>query len=267
MHGSAGLHSALAIKRQRRLREQAKKRTVERERRLSSSTASIDSEEPHRPVTKRKITAPPDHGLASSVGMLHLGVCFLVLGIFLIGSGILPDDVITWRTGGWWNELITTGVFVTCLGVFLIILNSIVGKKEEDDLNEYVQRQLTRSRSGHRLERDVETGCLTTKHHRKVMEQKREGIERGLDDSDLPSVHSPQSKTNPNNVVFQNGDAHLERILEEEVFERPDDNQTNQFEYARETVSTNTTASMSPATPSETQELLTNSRHHHTGRV
>lgn len=48
-----------------------------------------------------------------------------------------------------------TGLFAVGLGVFLIVLNGLISKREEDDLEEYVQRQLTRSRSGHRLERDV----------------------------------------------------------------------------------------------------------------
>lgn len=55
----------------------------------------------------------------------------------------------------WWNELVCTGLFAVGLGVFLIVLNGLISKREEDDLEEYVQRQLTRSRSGHRLERDV----------------------------------------------------------------------------------------------------------------
>ncbi|KAF2895772.1 hypothetical protein ILUMI_10403 [Ignelater luminosus] len=270
MHGSAGLHSALAIKRQRRLREQAKRRALERDRRLSSSTNSIDSGE-HRPVHKTTQSAPSDHRLATSIGMLHLGVCFLVLGIFLIGSGLLPDDVVTWRGGGWWNELLATGLFVVALGVFLISLNRVMSKKEEDDLNEYVQRQLTRSRSGHRLERDVETGCLTTKNHRRYMEKQREDKERGLSDEELPQVHSPNTKTNsPNNFVYQNGDAHLERILEEEVFERTEeDGKRAEYECLnKESISTTTTASLSPGTPSETRELLSNGRHHqHSTRI
>lgn len=44
----------------------------------------------------------------------------------------------------------------------------MISKREEDDLEEYVQRQLTRSRSGHRLERDLETGGLTTRHNRRM---------------------------------------------------------------------------------------------------
>lgn len=71
----------------------------------------------------------------------------------------------------WWNELVVTGLFLVGLGVFLIVLNRLISKREEDDLEEYVQRALTRTRSGHRLERDVETGGLTTRNHRKSKSQ------------------------------------------------------------------------------------------------
>lgn len=265
MHGSAGLHSALAIKRQRRLREQAKKRAAEqRERRLSSRTSSIDSME-HHPMHAKKLTriAPQEPTLATSIGMLHLGVCFLVLGLFLIGSGLLPDDVFTWRGVGWWNELVMTGLFVLALGIFLITLNRFMSKMEEDNLNEYVQRQLTRSRSGHRLERDAETGCLTTKNHRRLLEKRREDQERGFDppsDNTNVPTHSPSAKHPPNNV--QNGEAPLEKIVEEEVFDKTEVVRP-EFEIVRETVSTTTTASLSPGSPSETKELLANGRHNH----
>lgn len=48
----------------------------------------------------------------------------------------------------WWNELVLTGLFAMGLGIFLIVLNTVISKKEEDDLEAYVQSQLTRSRSG-----------------------------------------------------------------------------------------------------------------------
>lgn len=51
----------------------------------------------------------------------------------------------------WWNELVCTGLFAVGLGIFLIILNSVISKKEEEDLETYVARQLTRSRSGNLL--------------------------------------------------------------------------------------------------------------------
>ncbi|XP_022916546.1 uncharacterized protein [Onthophagus taurus] len=253
MHGSAGLHSAMAIKRQRRQREQAAKKR--RERRLSSRTSSTNSIDRDHPMFRKQSIVPKESTLATSIGMLHLGVCFLVLGLFLIGSGLLPDDMVTWRGGGWWNELVATGIFVAALGVFLIILNRVVSKHEEENLNEYVKSQLTRSKSGHRLEQDLETGCLTTKNHRRILERKREDIERGLGPSDdLPDIHSPLSKIAPNGGMIQNGDAHLEKIVEE-------DNNPQDFEiYFKETISTTTTAS--PGTPSETRELLSNGKQH-----
>lgn len=74
-----------------------------------------------------------------------------------------------------------TGLFLVGLGIFLIVLNRLISKREEDDLEEYVQRALTRTRSGHRLERDVETGGLTTRNHRKSKPQ--HGTLDGLNDS------------------------------------------------------------------------------------
>lgn len=71
----------------------------------------------------------------------------------------------------WWNELVCTGLFALGLGIFLIVLNCLISKREEDDLEEYVQRALTRTRSGHRLERDVETGGLTTRQNRRSKSQ------------------------------------------------------------------------------------------------
>lgn len=90
--------------------------------------------------------------VVTSIGMLHIGVVFLVFGIFLLGAGILPDDFRSFSFLGnantWWNELVCTGLFAMGLGIFLIVLNYFISKKEEEDLENYVQRQLTRSRSG-----------------------------------------------------------------------------------------------------------------------
>lgn len=257
MHGLAGLHSARAISRQRQMR--AKKRAIERERRLSSRTDSIDSMD--RPHTRATLATLPEHRVGASIGMLHVGICFVALGLFFVGSGLLPGDVLTWRRVGWWNELVATGLFVSLIGILLIVLNRVMTKREEDDLNEYVQRQLTRSRSGHRLERDVETGCLTTKHHRRFIEKKRENMQNA--EEETPKVHSPLVKVPPDNAL-QNGEIVLEKIVEEDVFERGGEHVRLDFEVAnRETISTTTTASLSPGTPSETRELISNGRHHY----
>lgn len=115
--------------------------------------------------------------VVTSIGMLHIGVVFLVFGVFLVGAGLIPDDataVSAWsifRKGpslafcdgftqklslstekdSWWNELVCTGLFAMGLGIFLIVLNGVISKREEEDLESYVARQLTRSRSGNFL--------------------------------------------------------------------------------------------------------------------
>lgn len=97
MHAVAGIHSAMAIKRQRHRREVAAR---ERERRLS--THSSESGDTHHGSTRRKYrhhaSGPTGSGMldtkvVTSIGMLHIGVVFLVFGIFLLGAGLLPNDM------------------------------------------------------------------------------------------------------------------------------------------------------------------------------
>jgi hypothetical protein len=203
--------------------------------------------------------------------MLHIGVVFLVLGAFLLVSGLLPGDLTQWSLqslGGWFNELVITGAFALVVGAFLIILNSIISKREEDDLNEYVQRQLTRSRSGHRLVRDVETGCLTTKHDQRAkLEQREEELRRQeqecFDDEETVPVHSPHSSPVYSQHHIMDGDVqsavspHLEKIMEEEISEKGEEESRAMDSFNKEIMSNGSaTGSMSPGTPSETQELL-----------
>lgn len=171
--------------------------------------------------------------MVTSIGMLHIGVVFVVFGIFLIGAGILPDDITQWDIFGmcthskhtrptvfggifaetlrscpplkyaakstWWNELVCTGLFALGLGIFLVVLNCLISKREEDDLEEYVQRALTRTRSGHRLERDVETGGLTTRQNRrsKSQHQMDDGSAGGVDNPAGGSGGSPSDVVTP----------------------------------------------------------------------
>lgn len=106
--------------------------------------------------------------------MLHIGIVFIVFGVFLCGAGIIPDEAMSWNvfskvtlkylirnmlihihtltgsSSAWWNEVTCTGLFSFGLGLFLLILNCLISRKEEEDLEDYVQRQLTRSRSGNK---------------------------------------------------------------------------------------------------------------------
>lgn len=275
MH-AVGLHSALAIKRQRMRRDEQRRA---RERRYSAqsgesgltspraSTGSLDHHGRHSKGTHGGGRASGqgmlDTKVVTSIGMLHIGVVFLVLGAFLLMSGLLPGDLAHWGTkasGGWWNELVAVGLFAIIVGVFLIILNRVIAKKEEDDLEEYVQRQLTRSRSGHRLERDVETGGLTTRHARRAKQMRQVSSDTSLEIKDdgkvdgsgdgspprsPPPAYTPQINGD-NQSAVQSG-LYLEQITEEEIIS--------------DRVETSTTNSLSPGSPSETRELLQNARH------
>nr|XP_003707188.1 PREDICTED: uncharacterized protein LOC100878831 [Megachile rotundata] len=270
MH-AVGLHSALAIKRQRKRRDEQRRA---RERRYSAqsgesgltspraSTGSLDhpprhhkSGHPNRLVGQGMLETK----VVTSIGMLHIGVVFLVLGAFLLMSGLLPGDLAQWGTkasGGWWNELVAIGLFAIIVGIFLIVLNRVIAKKEENDLEEYVQRQLTRSRSGHRLERDVETGGLTTKQARRARQMQQvmssESIESqnekdsGSPPRSPPPAYSPPPTMNGDQQTAQST-LYLEQITEEEIIS--------------DRVETSTTNSLSPGSPSETRELLQNPRH------
>lgn len=280
-----GLHSALAIKRQRKRRAEQQRA---RERRFSSQSTESGFASPRNSIGSldiqtrgrgRRYGAGGEHPtgddvgskVVTSIGMLHIGVVFLVLGAFLLVSGLLPGDLTQWSLqslGGWFNELVITGAFALVVGAFLIILNSIISKREEDDLNEYVQRQLTRSRSGHRLVRDVETGCLTTKHDQRAkLEQREEELRRQeqecFDDEETVPVHSPHSSPVYSQHHIMDGDVqsavspHLEKIMEEEISEKGEEESRAMDSFNKEIMSNGSaTGSMSPGTPSETQELL-----------
>ncbi|XP_043262235.1 uncharacterized protein LOC122403024 isoform X1 [Colletes gigas] len=270
MH-AVGLHSALAIKRQRKRRDEQRRA---RERRYSAqsgesgltspraSTGSLD----HQPRQHKSGHSSRSAGqgmldtkVVTSIGMLHIGVVFLVLGAFLLMSGLLPGDLAQWGTkasGGWWNELVAIGLFAILVGVFLIILNRVIAKKEENDLEEYVQRQLTRSRSGHRLERDAETGGLTTRHARRARQMQQVASSASIETENEkdstspprspPPAYSPPPTMNGDHQVVPSA-LYLEQITEEEIIS--------------DRVETSTTNSLSPGSPSETRELLQNPRY------
>lgn len=198
MH-SFGLQSALAIRRQRKRRAELK-RHMER-RRLSSQSIESGIHGSRSTVTspteyngsignlshgRRRRKRPPkmlDTKVASSIGMLHVGVVFLVLGLFLIGSGIIPNDYVSWSVNNWFKELVVTGISSCVIGVFLIVLNHFVNRNADSDLAAYVERQLTRTKSGRRLVPDLETGAMHTKQQYRARQlgQSQQQISPGSD--------------------------------------------------------------------------------------
>ncbi|XP_046395399.1 uncharacterized protein LOC124162794 isoform X1 [Ischnura elegans] len=217
MH-AVGLHSALAIKRQRKRRDEQKK-AKERRYSLQSGESGMGSRSsfasPRNSIASMEGIRPGTHpkgfrmGTArrngrmgevsgvSSAGMLHIGIVFLVLGLFLVVSGLLPSSSDGPPPPGpagtgfpQWIELLGAGIFSIVVGVTLIIINRVMARKEDQRLSEYVKSQLTRSKSGHRLVRDVETGNLTAPARKSNLTSKTSN----------PSVTTPSSE-----IVGENG--------------------------------------------------------------
>lgn len=261
MH-AVGLHSALAIRRERRRREAAQ-RARERRYSLQSSESGITS--PHcstGSLERRRShkSRPTENEVVSSVGMLHLGVVFLVLGLFLIGSGWLPDDVTSWSAIGsvsWFNELVCSGLFAVGIGIFLIVLHKYLTKTEEAALEDYVQRQLTRSRSGHRLERDAETGGMQTKHTKRAKAAAQESAQ---------TYTEPAPTHGFVNALALNGDAiphsPLEKIAEEDL-SIVSETERRLGRFNKDTYSTPSVApsDLSIGSPSDTKGLLSDGRY------
>lgn len=265
MH-AVGLHSALAIRRERKRRAE-QQRARERRYSLQSSESGVTS--PHcstGSLERRRFrkTRTTDNEVVSSVGMLHLGVVFLVLGVFLVASGWLPDNVTSWSSIGsvsWFNELVCSGLFALTIGIFLIVLHKYLTKSEEEALEDYVQRQLTRSRSGHRLERDAETGGMHTKNARRA--RATEVLPETM--IETYSEPPPDRAHGFVNALALNGDAlresPLEQIVEEEI-SVASENERRLGRFNKDTYSTPSVAlSLSPGSPSDTKELLSDGRY------
>ncbi|KAH8272130.1 hypothetical protein KR018_000891 [Drosophila ironensis] len=233
MH-SVGIHSAMAIKRQRKRRDEQKRA---RERRYSTQS-SESGETFHSPTgsvrrkyhhshhaTKSGPGMIDSQVVVTSIGMLHIGIVFMVFGVFLFGAGIIPDETMSWNvfksSAAWWNEVTCTGLFSLGLGLFLLILNCLISRKEEEDLEDYVQRQLTRSRSGHRLERDIETGVLTTRHARKAVALQKNVRNNSPTDVSVVDCCTTENISNGPQIgrtCNSSGDVLLEKIVEEEPY-------------------------------------------------
>jgi hypothetical protein len=289
-----GLHSALAIKRQRKRRDEQKKA---RERRYSTHSTESHAHgfSPRHSIVsldkqRQRKQGMMDTKVVSSVGMLHIGVVFMVFGGFLIVSALLPatDDEVSPKDAKTelWSELLFSGIFCMVMGIFLIILNHFVSKQADDDLNTYVSNQLNRSKSGHRLVRDVETGHMSSNRQSKgesasssSMHLSQEAKRDDLDQIDPVPVHGSATQNHPHHhnphlnspPPCINGEPPLEKIIEEDCSEysiassrrqqrffcEKGEEETRTTDNFDKEYDNSTTASLSPGTPSETQELLT----------
>lgn len=233
---AVGLHSALAIRRERKRRREQQ---TARDRRYSSQIdgsftprGSITSTDGRTRLDGKRNKSILGTKVMGNITMLHIGVVFTMLGLFFIVSSLIPG----YMNPTDWEDMFGIGIFFFLCGIFLVFINRMITKKEDELLLEDVQNKLSRSRSGHRIVRDVESGALSPAKETKPHE-----------DSLKPDTNYYDAINSP----VPNGDAHLDKIVEEcepeptengKVHGRVDDSQES--------------TSLSPSSPSETKGLL-----------
>jgi len=85
--------------------------------------------------------------------MFHVGAVFLTVGLFLMLASVITNETNKAEIA----ELIGTGVVCLLIGLFLVILNRFYGQKEEEELQNYVETRLARTRSGQRLYHETDS--------------------------------------------------------------------------------------------------------------
>jgi hypothetical protein len=88
-----------------------------------------------------------------TITMFHVGAVFLTVGLFLMLAAVITSETNKAEIA----ELIGTGVVCLVIGIFLVILNRFYGQREEEELQNYVESRLARTRSGQRLYHETDS--------------------------------------------------------------------------------------------------------------
>lgn len=154
------VQSAMAIRRQRRRRDEAFRAKARRSSHqsdllmlsdsLGGSQLSLDGLK-SRSARQRQM---------SGVTAFHVGIVFFLLGLMLVISGIVPNYA-NQRQQQYpepnheWNGknraplLLSTGSFLVFIGIALIVANRIATRKEDEQFTRYIASKLAKSRHAH----------------------------------------------------------------------------------------------------------------------
>lgn len=144
------VQSALAVRRQRSRREEARKAKVRRASGVSvltsprSSVVSLDGRvyfDEHNEGGSR---------VFSHVTMFHVGGVLILIGLMLVVTSLMPSYIRSASQENR-NDLLGTGSFFVILGGILTTVSRFVSNHEEKELNRYIKGRLEKSRSGHRI--------------------------------------------------------------------------------------------------------------------
>lgn len=159
------VQSAMAVRRQRTRWEETKQAKIRRESRDSLSTprdslVSIDGKVYFDQTHESKT-------MFGQVTMFHVGSVFIVIGLMLVLTALMPGGYVKSSGSTRKNDILGTGSVFVFIGGILTTVSRFISNNEERELNEYIQSRLARSRSGHRLVRDAESGLPTPTRERR----------------------------------------------------------------------------------------------------
>ncbi|MCL4155419.1 UNVERIFIED_CONTAM: hypothetical protein GTU68_066426 [Idotea baltica] len=269
------VQSALAVRRQRSRREEVRKAKQRRE-----SSASVLSTPRHSVVSIDGSVYFDDtkesKRVLSYVTMFHVGGVLILIGLMLVITSLMPSYVKS-TSAERRNDLLGTGSFFVILGGLLTTISRFISNHEEKELNDYIQGQLARSKSGHRLVRHAEGGDTPSRerrHHGKASENgvgpphssgagARPGRgaggeggsssrgEEGGSDCLTPTSSNGDVATGVDSPLplSSSADPVLSRILEEDEIECDTDATTEPLDSTPQ-------SSLTPTSPLETQGLL-----------
>ncbi|XP_066965275.1 uncharacterized protein [Macrobrachium rosenbergii] len=274
------VQSALAIRRQRSRRED-KKRAKERR----ASGASLSTPRPSVVSLDGRVYFNEEREnkrLFGQVTMFHVGSVFILIGLMLTFTSLVPGYVKS-TTPERRSDLLGTGCFFVFLGGVLTTISRFVSNNEEKELNQYIKGRLSRSKSGHRLVRDAESGLPTPTRERrhkphqngvaqhsspevagqsgrqkpcgtpkKTADPNKQGSPATPVEEEEPACSSPSAiQDNAAMAASASMEPVLSRILEEDE---------NEADVTTEPLDSTPESSLTPTSPLETQGLL--ERHH-----
>lgn len=157
------VQSAMAVRRQRSRWEEHRMGQMRRSSRASltsprDSLVSIDGKVYFDEKAKSKT-------MYGQVTMFHVGIVFIVIGLMLVTTGLVPGYV---DKGKRKNDILGTGTVFVFIGGLLTTVSRFISNNEERELNEYIQSRLARSKSGHRIVRDIESCHVTPVRERRL---------------------------------------------------------------------------------------------------
>ncbi|XP_059098330.1 uncharacterized protein LOC131892493 isoform X1 [Tigriopus californicus] len=139
MHAIQG---AMAVRRERQKRDTRRLSQLRRRDSLNDSQTTLVDDVQPPPKTETSLTA------------FHLGVVFILLGFLMVFSSMVPSSVVDADS----SRLLGVGTTFIMVGLIMVMVNRIITQREEEELTRYVRHRLGRTRSGHALARDLESG-------------------------------------------------------------------------------------------------------------